>query len=198
MRKVVMAFSRKIIMATRTITSTAWIQTVYFNQTKQEWLDLVDPATKRGVYTGRTKEELAGDCKGTVVEMDRQEAVRLLDSKHITPVSETTAEYLEQMRAILDPCQYYCSPDFEHFYMSERISGNIVLYLVRAGKLHLKFQDRAGLKSAEIRLRIEPYINNRIREIESRLLELESSIAKEIAATPTEIPALNGSDAGVS
>lgn len=173
-----MAFSRKITMATTpSIASTASIKTVYFNQTRLEWLDLVDPATKRGVYTGRTQEELASDCKGTVVEMDRQEAVRLLDARHITPVSETTADYLVQMRAILDPCQYFCSPDFEHFYMSERISGNIVMYLVRAGTMHMKFQDRAGLSSTEIRARIEPYIQERIRLVETQILEIESSIA---------------------
>jgi hypothetical protein len=134
------------------------IQTVFFDKTNQQFVDLINPHTKLGVYSHKTRNELAIEYKAEIVEMDRKEAYRLQDEKHITQVEETTFDYFDEMLNVLPPCQWRRDRDFEHFFLSERISGSIVLYLVRAGNRYFKFQDRERMASADIRKRIDDYL----------------------------------------
>ncbi len=137
--------------------ATDLIQTVFFDKTNQQFLDLMNPHTKLGVYSHKTLNELSIQYKAEIVVMDRAEAYHLQDAKHITPVSETDAEYFNEMLNVLPPSQWRDLGSFEHFFLCERISGSIVLYLVRAGKRYFKFQDKAGMTSAEIRSRIDAF-----------------------------------------
>ncbi|MDT8992809.1 hypothetical protein RQP54_18190 [Curvibacter sp. APW13] len=134
------------------------IQTVFFDMTNRQFVDLVNPNTKLGVYSHKTLNELAIEYKAEIVEMDRKKAYRLQDEKHITAVEEATGEYFNEMLNVLPPCQWRRDRDFEHFFLSERISGSIVLYLVRAGERYFKFQDRERMESADIRKRIDNYL----------------------------------------
>lgn len=138
--------------------ATDLIQTVFFDMTNRQFVDLVNPFTKIGVYSHKTGHELALEYKAEIVQMDREQARRLQDDKHITPLSVTTEDYYHQMLEVLPPCQWHHTRDFGHFYLSERISGSIVLYLVHAGQHYVKFQDRAGLPSAVIRDRMDAFI----------------------------------------
>lgn len=138
--------------------ATDLIQTVFFDKTNQQFVDLVNPYTKIGVYSHRTQDELAHDYKAEIVTMDRKEAYLLQDAKHITPVSETTADYFDEMLNVLPPCQWRRYGSFEHFFLSERISGSIVLYLVRAGQSYFQFQDRERMDTADIQKRIDEYL----------------------------------------
>jgi hypothetical protein len=132
------------------------VEQVFFDTIKEEILAFIDPLTNLSAQMGSTKEQLAASWpKCNVVVLAVDDAYKRQEARHITPVTETTEEYFDEMLNVLPPCQWYRSAAFSHFYVSERIIGNIVLYLVKKGSQHFTFQDQAGLSTAEVCTRID-------------------------------------------
>ena len=66
-----------------------------------------------------------------------------------------TQERFDELLNVLPPCQWMRQGGIEHFYVSERISGEVVQYCVRFGQAFWGLCDRAGLTTAEIAQRIQ-------------------------------------------
>lgn len=134
------------------------LKQVFFDQDSQTVLDLVNPFNSLSVYSRETQNEIAVSNKCTVVIMDLAQAYKLQEQKHIKPVSITTSAFFNEMLEVMPPSNWHRKSDFEHFHLSERISGNIVRYLVRAGDKYYYFQNDAGMTTTEIRAHIDQAI----------------------------------------
>ena len=128
---------------------------VFFDATNQRILDVVEPETGAGMYSEKTAEQIAADYpKAQIVVLGWDTAHQLERGKHVTPVTAISAEYFDEMLNVLPPEDWRHTGGFEHFFVCERIYGNIVLYCVRAGTSYWKFQDEARMSTAAIVERI--------------------------------------------
>ena len=141
-------------MDTTQIPATATKQ-CFFDQTRQEFVDDVDPESGKGVYSGKSKEDLASQYKTTIVVMDWKDAIDAADRKHITPVTRISADQYDYFLNCLPPVDWIRNGPAEHFYLCERVSDNIVQYCVHMQGRFYKFQDRAGMKTIDIVARVK-------------------------------------------
>lgn len=130
------------------------LNTCFFDTQAKTILDMVIPSTQKGAYSGETLEEISLRHATTVVVMDWEEAFKAYSEKFITPVEEIDAQAYDYFLNVLPPCQWQRG-SFEHFYLSERITGDIVQYCVHHQKRFYKFQDHAGMTTAQIAARID-------------------------------------------
>ena len=131
------------------------IHMVQFDTTAHDLVDVVLPGTDIGVSSGRSVQQTAEHTGHTIVLMELREAARLRDQKYHQPPTPMTQERFDELLNVLPPCQWVRQGGIEHFYVSERISGDVVQYCVRSGQAFWGLCDRAGLTTAEIAQRIQ-------------------------------------------
>ena len=131
------------------------IHMVQFDTTDQEIIDVVLPGTDFGVHSGRSIKQTAEQTGHPIVLMELREAALLRDQKYHKPPMPMTQERFDGLLNVLPPCQWMRQGGIEHFYVSERISGEVVQYCVRFGQAFWGLCDRAGLTTAEIAQRIQ-------------------------------------------
>ncbi len=124
---------------------------VFFDQKSQNLVDSVHEVNGvlRGFYSHQTLEEMKVRYPEIVV-MDTMEAVKLHESKFITPVTEIDDDRFSDMLEVLPPSRWKHFPGGEHFHICERISGNIVSWCVRIGSRYFTFQDVSNLSTDDI------------------------------------------------
>lgn len=127
----------------------------FYNISSRLIVDIVDPATGRGMYGGQTEAELASvHAPAAIARMGLAEAKAAAREARITPAEPITAEYFDDMLNVLPPVDWVRRAGIEHFFLSERVYDDIVQYCVRIGDRHWKFQDRAHLTTQEIAQRL--------------------------------------------
>jgi len=109
---------------------------VFFDHATKMWLDAVmihDDGVMRGKYGGKTLEEYQFDHEGPVEVLDWEEATAIHRSKYLTPPKQVTQERFWEMLEVLPPCKWNHSKSAESFFVSERITLDLVSWFVRLG-----------------------------------------------------------------
>ena len=120
------------------------MENVFFHKESATIIDgIVDGL---GKYSGKNAEELSVEYKGEVVTMDTERAVHLHCEQYRTPPVEVTEERFWDMLEVLPPCRWVHNHNHETFYVSERITMNIVSHFIRIGKRYFELQDDATVK----------------------------------------------------
>lgn len=109
-------------------------------------------------WFGRKTFEQCREEHADAVLMDADEAYALRDSAFIKPVSETTAERFDYALCVLPPGKWTGPGGRESFYVTERITGNIVDWYARHDDRFFTLTDRATLGHREVMARVAEFI----------------------------------------
>lgn len=141
---------------------------VFFDQKSLNLVDSVHEVNGvlRGYYCHQTLDEMKVRYPEIVI-MDTMEAVKLHESKFITPVTEIDHDRFSEMLDVLPPSRWRNFPGGEHFHICERISGSIVSWCVRIGNRYFTFQDVSNLPTDEIAKRCLAFIEAKKAENEA-------------------------------
>ena len=96
------------------------------------------------------------DLRGDYYRFVNSETLNMLFEeyykKEITSATETSLERFDDMLNILPPCRWQIYGEFEMFYVSERICGNLVCWYAKHfnGKKFFTFIDNANLSYAQL------------------------------------------------
>ena len=133
---------------------------VFFDQKSQNLVDSVHEVNGvvRGYYSHQTLEEMKVRYPDIVV-MDTMEAVKLHESKFITPVTEIDHDRFDEMLNVLPPSRWVRFAGREHFHICERISGSIVSWCVRIGSRYFTFQDTSNMTTQQVAERCVAFID---------------------------------------
>ncbi len=112
-------------------------------------IDVVNPATGRGVYSGKTLEEFVFEY-GDVSIVDDEVAVQHDRNRHITEPVEITEERFMEMLEVLPPAKWRRSKSAESFHISERITHDIVDWFVRIEDRFYNFADTNKLSAEDV------------------------------------------------
>jgi hypothetical protein len=101
--------------------------------------------------------------KRCAIELDAKLAQHLdptpKDADYIEPIREVTRERFDEMLDILPPQKWIgCGSGSQSFHISERITDNVVCWLVRRGSRYFELQDRIDMTHAQLQARAADYI----------------------------------------
>lgn len=105
---------------------------VFFDTTHSDIIDEVMP-DGRGRYGGRTLTEYQAEYRGEVIIISSDEAVERHKAKFMKPVRQVTKERFWDMLEVLPPCRWWRESAAESFFVSERITYDLVSWFVRLG-----------------------------------------------------------------
>lgn len=124
-------------------------------------------------YGRKTLAEIQFEEATDAVIVTADEGYRLMNEAFRTPVSLITAERFDEMLNILPPCRWSSVGRFEHFHVSERITGNIVSWFIRfrgdAGERFFTFDDYATLTQVELMERVLEFTKARLAATKAEL-----------------------------
>lgn len=112
-------------------------------------IDVVNPETGRGVYSGKTLDEFIFEY-GDVSIVDDEVAVQHDRNRRITEPVEITEERFMEMLEVLPPAKWRRSASAESFHIIERITHDIVDWFVRIGDRYYTFADTDKLGAEDV------------------------------------------------
>jgi hypothetical protein len=103
--------------------------------------------------------------KRCAIELDAKLAQHLdptpKDADYIEPIREITRERFDEMLDILPPQKWQgCGTTQQTFHISERLTDNVVCWLIRRGPRYFELQDRADCTHSQLQARAALYIDN--------------------------------------
>ena len=125
----------------------------YMNGDKPRAIDVIvedDDGTQRGLYSGKTDEELAEQYGAEVKVATTQDYSNAFEAAYRTEPAPVTTEYFEEMRDVLPPQDWRRSRGMETFKMQEHTAGRMTLILARHGERCWAFTDLYSLTHDEI------------------------------------------------
>lgn len=124
---------------------------VFFSPSAQycSAIDVVNPKTGRGVYSGKTLEEIKAEHSDTVIA-DAEVAAQHDRQRRITDPREISQEDWRYLLEVLPPCKWVRHSNAESFHISERITHDIVTWAVRINGNFYRFDDTCRLSHDDV------------------------------------------------
>ena len=125
----------------------------YMNGDKPRAIDVIvedDDGTQRGLYCGKTGEELAEQYGAEVKVATTQDYSAAFEAAYRTEPAPVSIERFESMRDVLPPQDWRRSRGMETFKMQEHTAGRMTLILARHGERCWAFTDLYSLTHDEI------------------------------------------------
>lgn len=112
-------------------------------------IDLVDPHTSRGIYTGQTLQQLQQEY-ADVQQLDLVTAIERMESVLIGPPIDIQQDRFDDMLTVMPPVRWYNEHDRSAFQLCERFSGNIALWFVRIGNRYFECRQRFDIEHNQL------------------------------------------------
>lgn len=125
----------------------------YMNGAMPRAIDVIvesDDGEYRGLYSGKTDEELAEQYGAEVKVATTQDYSDAFEAAYRTEPAPVTTEYFEEMRDVLPPQDWRRSRGMETFKLQEHTAGRMTLILARHGERCWAFTDLCSMIHDEI------------------------------------------------
>ena len=124
---------------------------VFFSPSAQycSAIDVVNPETGRGVYSGKTLEEFIFEYADISI-VDDEVAVQHDRQRRITEPREISQEDWYYLLEVLPPCKWVRHSSAESFHISERITHDIVTWAARIADKFYRFDDTCRLSHEDV------------------------------------------------
>lgn len=128
---------------TATVTRTLAVTHVFYKPGALHAVDAVHPVTGKGLYSGKTVEELTAE-NGPLETITNAEASRRVDAAAVSAPAEITAERWDDALNCLPPQRWVRRNGAESFQFMERYCGNVTSVYVKLGDRFWTWHDIVG------------------------------------------------------